>query len=302
MKLGFVTAAFPKKTLEELVLWGNRHHFKMIEVACWPTEHESRRYAGTQHIDVESLTPEKILEINALLKNNSMEISSLAYYPNPLDADLEVRNNYLGHLRKVITAASKMGVPIVGTFVGRDKNTGVEESLVEYKRVFDPIVAFAKDNGVKIAIENCPMLWSDRWPGGNNIASTPAIWERMFDLIDSDYIGLNYDPSHLVWQQIDCIKALYEFKDKIFHTHAKDTKMLPDVLARTGIYGFNYYLDKIAGLGDIDWKRYFSTLYELKYEGAVSIEPEDRSWEKDDENILDGIELSRKLLSPYIVE
>jgi Sugar phosphate isomerases/epimerases len=302
MKLGFLTAALPNKSLGDLAKWGNEKGFKMIEVACWPASYEQRRYAGTQHIDMDKLSGEKVAEIKELLKNNNLEISSLAYYPNPLTPDLEAREFCINHLKKVITGASKLGVPVVGTFVGRDKDMNVDDSLAEYKRVFDPIVKFAADHGVKLAIENCPMLWKDRWPGGHNLAYSPEVWERMFELIQSDYIGLNLDPSHLVWQQIDYVKAVYDFKQKIYHTHAKDTKMLPEKFARCGIYGFGFYLDKIAGLGDIDWKRYLGALYEVGYTGVVSVEHEDRAWEKDEQNIMDGINLARKLLANYFID
>ena len=121
-------------------------------------------------------------------------------------------------------------------------------------------------------------------------------------MIPSDFIGLNLDPSHLVWQQIDYVQAVYDFKDKIFHTHAKDTKMLPDKLSRTGIYGFGFYMDKVAGLGDINWQKYLGALYEVGYDYVVSIEHEDRAWEKNEQNILDGIYLAKKLLNKYFLD
>jgi sugar phosphate isomerase/epimerase len=302
MKLGFLTAALPGKTLEELVLWGKEKKFKMLEVASWPTSFEKRRYAGTQHINMDELNNEKAAYIKELMINNGMEISSLAYYPNYLSPNMDERGFFADHLKKVIKGASKLGVGIVGTFVGRDKDMNIEDSLVEYKKVFEPIVKFAEDYGVKLAIENCPMLWKDRWPGGHNLAHSPEVWEKMFDLIKSDYIGLNLDPSHLIWQQIDYVKAVYDFKDKIYHTHAKDTKMLPERLSKCGIYGFGFYQDKIAGLGDIDWKKYLDALYEIGYTGVVSVEHEDRAWEKDEKNILEGIELAGKLLSKYFID
>jgi len=302
MKLGFLTAALPDRSLEELVKWGNEKGFKAVEVACWPTSFEKRRYAGTQHIDVANLTEEKAAEINEMLAANNMEISSLAYYPNPLDKDLEQREFYINHIMKCIEGANKLGVKVLGTFIGRDKDTSDADTLVEYKKVFEPIVKFAEDHDVKLAIENCPMLYADRWPGGNNVARSPEIWEQMFELIKSDNIGLNYDPSHLIWQHIDYIKAIVDFKDKIFHTHAKDTKLLPEKLGYTGIYGFGFYLDKVAGLGDVDWKTYFSTLYQVGYRGVVSIEHEDRAWEASEQAILNGIELGGRLMGQYLNE
>jgi len=301
MKLGFLTAPLPDRSLEELIVWGKSKGFNMIEVACWPSSFESRRYAGTQHIDVDNLNSDKVAQIKDVLSKNDMEISSLAYYPNPLDADLEVREFAINHLKKVIKAAGTLGVGIVGTFVGRDKNTNDDDTLAEYKKVFGPIVKFAEENNVKLAIENCPMLWADRWPGGNNIARSPEIWEKMFDLIKSDHIGLNLDPSHLVWQQIDYVKCVDDFHEKIFHVHAKDTKMLPEKLAASGIYGFGNYVDKLAGLGDINWGAFFSALYQHGYDGVVSIEHEDRAWEATEDLVFRGIELSGRLMGHYVV-
>ena len=287
MKLGFMTACLPEMKLEEIVKWAEEKGFDMLEVACWPRVFEQRRYAGTQHIDVENFTEEKAQEIKELFHSSNLEISSLGYYPNNLDPDLESRRFYHEHLKKVIEAAQKLNV---------------EESLEEFKKVFPDLVKFAEDHGVKLAIENCPMLYSlDRWPGGTNLATTPEIWRRMFDAIPSDYFGLNLDPSHLIWQQIDYVKIVHGFKEKIFHVHAKDTRIDKNKLNEVGIFGFGWYIDKIAGTGDIDWNSFISALYEVGYDYVVSIEHEDRSFEKDKESKLRGILLAKQLLEPYIV-
>ena len=301
MKLGFLTAALPDMNLEELLKWGSGQGFDMIEVATWPSSFEERRYAGTQHIDIENLDEAELKRVNDLLEKYKIEISSLAYYPNYLTPDKEAQEYAINHLKKVITAADILDVNMVGTFVGRDKNKGVQESLDEYEEVFTDIVKFAEDKKVKLAIENCPMLFEDRWPGGNNIAYSPQIWDEMFDRIPSDYLGLNLDPSHMIWQQLDYVQAVYDFQDKIFHTHAKDTRMLDEKLGRVGIYGFDFYKDKVAGLGDIDWKAYLNALYEVGYDGVVSVEHEDRDWEDNQQEILDGISLAKKLLDKYFV-
>jgi len=302
MKLGFMTACLPEMKLEEIVKWAEEKGFDMLEVACWPRVFEQRRYAGTQHIDVENFTEEKAQEIKELFHSSNLEISSLGYYPNNLDPDLESRRFYHEHLKKVIEAAQKLNVEVVGTFVGRDPRMNVEESLEEFKKVFPDLVKFAEDHGVKLAIENCPMLYSlDRWPGGTNLATTPEIWRRMFDAIPSDYFGLNLDPSHLIWQQIDYVKVVHDFKEKIFHVHAKDTRIDKNKLNEVGIFGFGWYIDKIAGTGDIDWNSFITALYEVSYDYVVSIEHEDRSFEKDKESKLRGILLAKQLLEPYIV-
>jgi len=301
MKLGFLTAPLPQTSLEDLVKWGANCGFQTIEVACWPTSYEDRRYAGTQHIDVDGLTSARAEEIKGLLEREGMEISALAYYPNPLHPQEDVRREAIDHLKKVIQAADLLDVGIVGTFVGRDREKDVEGSLRDYERIFPEIVDHAEEKGVKLAIENCPMLYEDRWPGGDNLAYSPAIWREMFERIPSDHLGLNFDPSHLIWQQIDYVKAVGDFGEKIFHVHAKDTKILPQRLNEVGIYGFDFYEDKVAGLGDIDWQEFIGALYDVGYEGAVSIEQEDRNWEEETESVKRAISLARKCLRQYIV-
>ncbi|MDK2896024.1 MAG: hypothetical protein PWP04_144 [Candidatus Atribacteria bacterium] len=302
MKLGFMTACLPELSLEEIAKWAGEQGFGMLEVACWPKVFEKRRYAGTQHIEVDNLTEQEIARVKELLAQNQLEISSLGYYPNHLDPNLENRKFYHEHLKKVIRAAEELGVGIVGTFVGRDPKTNLEEALAEYGKVFPDLVKFAEDHGVKLAIENCPMLYSlDRWPGGTNLATTPAIWSRMFEAIPSDYFGLNLDPSHLIWQQIDYVKVVHDFKEKIFHVHAKDTRIDWDKLNEVGIFGFGWYIDKVAGTGDIDWNSFITALYEVGYDYVVSIEHEDRSFEKDTASKLRGILLAKQLLEPYMV-
>jgi len=300
VKIGFLTATLPNMSLDDLLKWGKEEGFQALEVACWPNVCEERRYAGAQHISVERLTNSEASEIKDKFKLYGLKISSLAYYSNYLDPDPKIAEFSRNHLKKVIKAASLLGVDNVGTFVGRDSNKNVEESLKDFKKVFTNLLKYAEDYNVKIAIENCPMLWKDRWPGGNNLASTPEIWAQMFGLIPSKYLGLNLDPSHLVWQFIDYVRAVYDFRDRIYHVHAKDTRIMPEVLARTGAKGFGFYKDKVAGLGDIDWKRFISALYEINYQGVISIENEDRDFEKDEETVLRGIKLGKKLISQYI--
>lgn len=232
MKLGFFTAALPGSTLEEVARWGAESGFQAIEIACWPQEKATRRYAGVTHIDVVQLDQNKAREIRKMLDGYGLMISSLGYYPNPLHPDPEHRETVIAHLKKVIDAAALLEVGMVGTFIGKDKNKTVPQNLEDYARIWPPIVQYAKERGVKIAIENCPMIFSyDEWPGGNNLASTPAIWRKMWEIIPEDNFGLNLDPSHLVLQMIDYERVVREFASKIFHVHAKDLH-----IDREGLY------------------------------------------------------------------
>lgn len=282
MKLGFVSAILPELSFEELVDYAAECGYKCIEVCCWPLGKAERRYAGVTHIDVETLDKTRADEIYSYLQARGIEISALGYYPNPLDPDEEKSLFYVNHIRKVIDASVLLGVNRVTTFIGRDKNKSVEENFETFKIVWRPLVLYAESKKVTISIENCPMIFtSDEWPGGNNLATTPAIWRQMFSEIKSEFFGLNFDPSHLLWMQMDYIAPLYEFRDKIFHVHLKDARVHRDRLNEVGIMAapLAFHTPKLPGLGDIDWSRFISTLNDIRYTGPVCVEVEDKSFE-----------------------
>jgi sugar phosphate isomerase/epimerase len=303
MKLGFFTAALPDNSLEEAAKWGTENGFEAIEIACWPYEKAARRYAGVTHIDVENLDKAKAGKIRGMLDSYGLTISSLAYYPNPLHPDKEHRDTVIGHLKKVIEAAEMLDVEIVGTFIGKDKNKTVPENMEAFAKIWPPIVKFAADHGVKIAIENCPMIFSyDEWPGGNNLASTPAIWRQMWEIIPDDNFGLNLDPSHLVLQMIDYERVVHEFKDRIFHVHAKDLHIDWEGIYNHGVLsqGMGWQIPRLPGLGDMDWGKFFAALTAVGYDFVVSIEHEDRAFEGEEELVKRGFYISRDLLKPYM--
>jgi sugar phosphate isomerase/epimerase len=303
MKLGFLTAALPGNTLEQAAKWGAESGFQAIEIACWPFEKAARRYAGVTHIDVTTLDKPKAKEIRKMLDGYGLTVSSLAYYPNPLHPEADHRETVISHLKKVIEGATLLEVPVVGTFVGKDKDKTVPQNLEDYAKIWPPIVKFAKDHGVKIAIENCPMIFSyDEWPGGNNLASTPAIWRKMWEIIPNDNFGLNLDPSHLVLQMIDYERVIREFGSKIFHVHAKDLHIDQEGLYNNGVLsqGMGWQIPRLPGLGDMDWRKFFAALTAAHYDYVVSIEHEDRVYEGDEELVKRGFYLSRDVLTPYI--
>jgi sugar phosphate isomerase/epimerase len=303
MKLGFLTAALSDNTLEQAAKWGAESGFQAIEIACWPLEKAARRYAGVTHIDVTDLDKTKAKEICNMLDGYGLQVSSLAYYPNPLHPDAEHRETVISHLKKVIEGAALLEVPIVGTFIGKDKNKTVPQNLEDYAKIWPPIVKFAKDHGVKVAIENCPMIFSyDEWPGGNNLATTPAIWRKMWEIIPDDNFGLNLDPSHLIWQMIDYERVIHDFADKIFHVHAKDMHIDREGLYNNGVLsqGMGWQVPRLPGLGDVDWAKVFAALTAAHYDYVVSIEHEDRVFEGDEELVKRGFYLSRDILKPYI--
>ena len=308
MKLGLFSAAFPQWSLEQFADWSAANGFEMLEIACWPSgdflsQKASRRYAGMTHIDVATLDKAKVKTICTMLDKKGLGISSLGYYPNPLSPDLEYRAGVIDHLKKVIVAAEMLAVPVIGTFIGKDKDKTVPANLEEYARVWPAIVKFAKDHNVKIAIENCPMIFSyDEWPGGNNLASTPAIWKKMWEIIPDDNFGLNLDPSHLVLQMIDYERVVREFKDKIFHVHAKDLQIDREGLYQNGVLsqGMGWQIPRLSGLGDMDWAKFIGALYRFGYNDVISIEHEDRAFEKTEELVKAGFLIARDVLRPYI--
>lgn len=300
MKLGLMTAILGHMNFEEVVSYVSEVGYECIEVACWPQGKAERRYAGVSHIDVDQVDVEKI---HQLLEEYQIEISALAYYPNTMDPDLETREVSIEHLKKVIKAAQQLGVELVTTFVGRDPKKTVDENFELFKEIWPPIIEFAKEHKVKIAIENCPMWFSDdEWPGGKNLMTTPANWRRAFEIIDSDHFGINYDPSHFVWQMIDYIKPLYEFKDKIFHVHFKDIKLHVDKLNDVGVMAnpLEYMAPKIPGLGDVNWGQYISALNDIGFKGYACVEVEDKSFEETNERIEASCEIAYRYLRQYI--
>ena len=303
MKLGIFSAAFPGKSLDEVAAWTAENGFETLELACWPLEKATRRYAGVSTINVDDFSTIKANEVKAILKNYDLSISSLGYYPNPLHPDPVHRETVIGHLKKVILAAEKLEVEIVGTFVGRDKHKNLPDNLEIFATIWPSIVKFAADHQVKIAIENCPMLFSnDEWPGGDNLAVSPLIWKKMWEIIPDDNFGLNLDPSHLIWQMIDYERVVFDFKDKIFHVHAKDLEIDHEGLYQNGVVsqGMGWQVPRLPGLGDVDWSKFISALYRVGYDSVISIEHEDRSFEKTEELVKRGFLIARDVLRPYI--
>ncbi|NJN80961.1 MAG: sugar phosphate isomerase/epimerase [Caldilineaceae bacterium] len=282
MQLGFVSAILPDLSLEEVARFAGENGFATIEVMCWPVGKAERRYAGVTHVDATTLDADAAARVNEIVASAGVTISGLGYYPNPLTPDRAEAQVYIDHIKQVIVAAELLGVGVVNSFVGRNWTQSVDENWPRFLEVWPPLVKFAEDHGIKIGIENCPMAFSaDEWPGGKNLAHTPAIWRRMFEAIPSDHFGLNYDPSHMVWQQMDYLKPLRDFTDKLFHVHAKDVRVDKHRLDEVGIMAtpLEFHSPKLPGLGDIDWGQFFSVLGDVGYTGPVCIEVEDRAYE-----------------------
>jgi sugar phosphate isomerase/epimerase len=302
MKLGFVSAIVPELPLEQTLALAREKGFGCVEVMCWPIGKADRKYAGVTHVNATDFTSAQADDVNALCARYGVSISGLGYYPNPLDPDPEVAKVAVNHLKRVMVAAEKLGLENVNTFVGRDWTKSVDDNWPRFLKTWKPLIAFAEDHGIKIGIENCPMLFSgDEWPGGKNLAMCPAIWRRMFSDIPSKHFGLNYDPSHPILLRFDHLKPLREFRQKLFHIHAKD--VLHDDLAFNdwGILGLpsHYHAPRIPGFGEIDWGEFIGTLMEVGYDGAVCIEVEDETFGKTLPGRKRAIQVARNVLQPY---
>jgi sugar phosphate isomerase/epimerase len=303
MKLGFLTAPFPDTPLSEVAEWAGANGFESLEIACWPrSTGPARRYAGTSHIDVADLSDARASEIVDEVASHGLTISGLGFYPNPMHPDTEVRDAAIAHQKLVIEAAARMKVPFFNTFMGGDSSLHVDANWERALEIWPPIVDHAKAHGVKITIENCPMIFShDEWPAGNNIAWSPYIWRRIIETW-GDAIGLNYDPSHLVWLMIDQERFIREFGPHIWHVQAKDVEINRDGLYERGSLssGIGWQIPRLPGLGEADWGRIFAALWRAGYDGDVAIEHEDRDFEGSDELVKRGFLLARDILRPYI--
>jgi sugar phosphate isomerase/epimerase len=303
MQLGFVSAILPELTLDEVLAFAADEGFDCVELMCWPVEKASRRYAGVTHLDVAELSAATADRVRSRCATLGVGISGLGYYPNPLHPDPEHRARVVGHLKKVIEAAPKVGVHVVNTFVGRDWKKSIPDNWPLFDTVWPDIVAHAEKHQVRIGIENCPMLFShDEWPGGANLAISPEVWRTMFEKIPSPSWGLNLDPSHLVWQMIDAPKCIREFGSRLVHCHAKDARLDRHRLDEVGVLGLAWHTPKLPGLGDVAWGPFFGALTDSGYNGPVCIEVEDRAFERSLEDRKRSLRQSKRFLEQFVAE
>jgi sugar phosphate isomerase/epimerase len=282
MQLGFVSAILPDLSLEEVLEFAAATGYECVEVMCWPKGKAERRYAGVTHIDVAGFDDAAAREVRALVERTGVQISALGYYPNPLAPDPAERQVYIQHIRAMIDAAKLLGLSNVNTFVGRDPSKSIDDNWPLFLEVWRPLVRYAADRDIYIGIENCPMLFTeDEWPGGKNLAISPAVWRRMFEEIPDPHFGLNYDPSHMIWQQMDEVRPVGEFASRLHHAHAKDARLDRDRLNEAGILAvpLAFHTPKLPGLGSVRWGQFFAALTDAGYDGPVCVEVEDRAYE-----------------------
>lgn len=269
MRLGFYA-----NYTEDTAKFAAETGFKSLQLSAWPDS----------ALDAENTSAQQIDAIQADLGSKDIEISALGYYPNYLDRDEAEAEAAQSYFIKVLDLAQNMGIGVVATFAGRHQSMSVEDNLPLFKEVFSRFCDEAAKREIKIAIENCPMM-EVKPMEGTNIAFSPEIWDAMFDAVPSDNLGLEMDPSHLVWLGIDYVKAVHDYGAKIFHAHAKDMEIVRPVLARTGIYGqafgepegfgHGWWRARTPGWGEVNWAAFITALIEVGYQGNLDIEHED---------------------------
>jgi sugar phosphate isomerase/epimerase len=305
MKLGFLTACLPDRSLEDIVQLAREHQFEALEVAAWP-DLGNRPFTAT-HLKAEGFGDGEAERVRTLFSDNGLTLSSLAFYDNNLHPNPVERQAINDHVLALVDAAALLGCPTVGTFVGRDPGRTVSENLQMAEKVFAPLVDRAGERGVRLVIENCVMEgWHpDGYPG--NLAYSPELWEWMFSL----GLYLNYDPSHLLWMGIDPVAAVQPYVDKVAHAQAKDAQIFPDRRNRYGYPGIavdrkdpwdvGWWRYRVPGLGEVDWVRVVDALYEGGFDGVLSVEHEDPVWGGTEERVLTGLDIAHHTLRPLLV-
>lgn len=305
MKIGFLTNAL----VEQARRSGSDAFSTLPQVADWAAAH------GFTDLECGPMLPLDRAAYEQVLSEGRIGISALIYCRNYLSTDPEEAAQHLAALKERIEFAGALGIDKVVTSTGIDKSV-VEglydrdpalrdrgnlirripaQSLDRVVDLFGPLVELAEKNNVRLCFENCPLM--------GNIAISPVMWKKLFERLPSDHLGLAYDPSHLVWEMIDPYTPLLEFKDKIFHVHAKDTAIDRVKLARTGILtDFSWWSYRIPGRGELDWRQLLGQLIAEGYDGTLSLEHEDAAYEGSVEavenGLLDGKAWLEKCMAP----
>ncbi len=303
MKLGFVSAILPELSLEDVLKTASKLGYSCVELMCWPVGQAERRYAGVTHVDVSRVDQAEVERIHALLARYRVSISGLGYYPNPLSANVQESQTAVEQIHRVIDAAAALGVGVVNSFVGRDPAITVEAQWPRFLETWRPIIEHAEKLNIRIGIENCPMSFGeDEWPGGKNLATSPAIWRKMYTDLPSQHWGLNFDPSHFILQMMEIHPILDEFKDRLVHVHAKDVRIDHAKLNQHGVFSFPklWHSPKLPGMGDVQWGSFLGALADTGYDGPLVVEVEDRAFEGSLEKRIESLVISHRYLSQFV--
>ncbi|MBP1931346.1 sugar phosphate isomerase/epimerase family protein [Ammoniphilus resinae] len=291
MKLGVFTVLFAQKTLEEMLDHVAASGLQAVEIG-------TGGYPGKPHCDPVALLEDelKLQQFKHAVESRGLEISALSCHGNPLHPNKEIARQHHLDFQNSVRLASKLGVKTVITFSGcpgesehslnpswvtcpwpEDFLKVIEwqwkEKVIPYWKEQD---AFIKEHGVRVAIEPHP---------GFVVYNTETMLRLRKECGDS--IGVNFDPSHLFWQNMDPIVGIKELAKAgaLYHFHAKDTGIDNQNTASNGVLDTKSYRDEINrswvfrtigyGHGEETWKQIISALQLVGYEGVISIEHED---------------------------
>jgi sugar phosphate isomerase/epimerase len=222
LQIGLYNACLLDWDLDRFMRWAADNGYAAVEL------HGGPRF---RHVDWQAVADGRVNPVAEAQARYPVRVSGLMYGPlNFLSADPSVREAAVARLTVLLEAARRSGVPLVSTFTGRDPDLTLEQNLERNADQLCRIADLAEQHEVDLAFENCPMFQS--WPWVHNIAVSPAMWRKLFEVMRSPCVGLNFDPSHLVWQGIDYLAAVDEFRDRIKIVQAKDTEVL-EGLSRT---------------------------------------------------------------------
>lgn len=303
MRIGFLTNALVEQSRRS----GNHRFDTLPAVAAWAAEE------GFSDLECGPMLPLDRAAFEQVLGEKKICITALIYCRNYLSTDREEAENHLAELKKRILFAGELGIEKVVTSTGIDKR--IEEgiydrdpavkdrgnmirriparSLDQVVDLFGPLADLAEKHRVKLCFENCPLM--------GNIAISPVMWQRIFERLPSRYLGLAYDPSHLVWEMIDPYAPIGEFASRIFHVHAKDARIDLERLKRTGILtDFSWWQYVIPGRGELDWKKLLAELQGIGYEGTLSLEHEDPLYEGSAEKVREGLLAGKRFLETVL--
>ncbi len=262
MDIGILTVPLSKYSFEEVCELIEDSFIDALEVPAQP---------GSPHIDAAKLTKKRRTEILTALDDAMLSISALCFYTCDITNPKKLKATQTA-AKKVIDAAALLSVPTVGMLTGFPAPGMTKLETIEkvLPGAFKPILAHARKKGVKIAVEN----WFQTCLQGIDT------FEALFEAIPDENFGLNYDPSHLVHQGCDHIAPLSMFKERIFHTHAKDTLIDNAKRAHAGVYADGWWRYVIPGYGCINWGEYIGHLRRIGYDGVLSIEHEDNTFDE----------------------
>ena len=275
MLLGFLTGG-NIGDLKTTLKWAEENGFDSISITL---------PIGQKFLDLDDIVshPGKYKD---MISETKVVVSAIGFYGNPISLDENKRKQHIKHFEKVFDVAYALELPVVTGWVGKVENGDIEDNVREIKNVWPSLLRKAEDYNIKVAIENCP----------GNIMYRPDIWRRVFDELGSEYLGLEFDPSHLICQFIDPSSALDEFGDRVYHVHAKDAEINWRIVSTYGITYKRWCPHRLPGYGDYDWFEFFTLLKKHGYDYAISIEHEDPYFK----DFKEGVLTAKKFLRLFI--